>query len=219
MEQPTQSERGAGLSLPASAEAQGPPPGLQPEHESDLGSAVDKVPAGAPQSVVGDCHSKFSDDAHSYIRECIRNADQKAAFFFAALTTILAFLNAQSVPTRWLKDVRLWSFVDALGFISMVGLAAGAAILLAVVFPRLKGSLRGLLFFNAVAEYDNSSEYANDVLGRVGDDLVRTKLQHCYELSRICSAKYRTLRIGFWVGSTGAAAALLFLLLAKSGSA
>src|SRR5260221_7508073 len=219
MEQPPQSERGAGSSLPSPTEIQGPLAGLRPEHGSELASAVDKAPAGVPRPVVADCHSKFSDDTHSYIRECIRNADQKAAFFFAALTTILAFLNAQNVPTRWLKDVRLWSFVDALGFVSTLGLAAGAVTLLAVVFPRLKGSRRGLLFFTAIPEYDTSSGYANDVLGGTGDDLVRARLHHCYELSKVCSSKYRTLRIGFWVGSVGAAAALLFLLLAKSGSA
>jgi hypothetical protein len=74
------------------------------------------------------------------------------------------------------------------------------------------------VFFNAIAEYDNPTWYAEDVLSRSGDHLVRTKLQHCYDLSKVCSAKYRLLRIGFWVGSTGAATSLLFLLLAKSTS-
>lgn len=132
------------------------------------------------------------------------------------MTAILAFLNTQNVPSRWLKDVRQWSFVDALGFVSMLGLAVGAGILLAVVFPRLKGSRRGILFFNAIAEYGNSAEYVEDVLVHSGDYLVRTKLQHCYDLSKVCRAKYRMLRIGFWVGSIGAATTLLFLVLAKS---
>ncbi len=219
MEQESQSERGAGWSLPTPADLQRPlaattgaPEGGEPA------LAFEKLGTAAPQAAaVTDYHAKFSEEAHNYVREYIRNADQKAAFFFAALTAILAFLNSQNVPSRWLKNVQQWSFVDALGFVSMLGLAVGAAILLAVVFPRLKGSRRGLLFFNAIAEYHNSAEYADDVLAHAGADLIRTKLQHCYDLSKICSAKYRTLRIGFWVGSIGAATALLFLLLAHSG--
>ena len=160
----------------------------------------------------------FSEEVHNYIREHIRNADAKATFFFAALTAILAFLNTQNVPARWLKDVRTWSFVDALGFVSMFGIAAGAVILLGVVFPRLKGSARGILFFKAIAAHDNPSDYAEEVLARSEHDLVRSKLQHCYELSKVCSAKYRLLRIGFWVGSVGVAATILYLLLAKSTS-
>jgi hypothetical protein len=73
--------------------------------------------------------------------------------------------------------------------VSMIGLAVGAGILLSVIFPRLKGSRRGILFFNAIAEYDSS------------------KLQHCYDLSKVCSAKYRI-----------AATALLFLLLLSKSS-
>jgi uncharacterized integral membrane protein len=183
---------------------------------ADTVSTANTVTVAPPEPWPESSQERFSDDAHEYVREQIRNADQKATFFFVALTAILAFLNTQNVPTRWLKYPGLWSRVDALGFVSMLALAAGAVILLAVVFPRLRGSRPGLLFFKAISEYDNSTEYANDVLARSRDDLVRTRLQHCYELSKICSAKYRVMRIGFWVGSVGSAAALLFLLFATS---
>jgi hypothetical protein len=184
---------------------------------ADAPLTLEKSPTGSPPTtVVAADHAKFSHEVHSYVREHIRNADQKATFFFAAYTAILAFLNSQNVPTRWLKDLRQWSFVDALGFVSMLGLAVGAGILLAVVFPRLKGSRQGIIFFRAIAEHEDSSKYAEGVLGCSADWLVRAKLEHCYDLSNICNAKYRMLRIGFWVGSTGTATALLFLLLAKS---
>jgi hypothetical protein len=215
-----QSQQGAGWSLPTPAELQRPlaSPLLGAE-SNDANLAGEKLPAGAPgQNIITGYHAKFSEELHNYVRDQIRNADQKATFFFAALTAMLAFLNTQGVPTRWIKDVRHWTFVDALGFVSTVALAAGAVILLGVVFPRLKGSRRGLLFFNAVAEYDSSAQYAEDVLGRSEEELVRTKLQHCYDLSKVCGAKYRMLSIGFWIGSVGAAAALLFMLLAKSGA-
>lgn len=214
MEPTPQSEHERDQQLPTSPELQQPlvsqlaPPAT---HAME----ADKQPVAQRRGPLSETHAEFANDTHEYIRDFIRNADQKAAFFFAALTAILAFLNAQNVPARWLKDVRQWSFVDALGFVSMLGLAAGAAVLLSVVFPRLKGSRRGLLYFNAIAEYDSSSEYADDVIGRSPDGLVRTKLQHCYDLSQVCHAKYRTLRVGFWIGSVGTATALLFLVLSK----
>lgn len=219
MEKPPQSELGATWSIPTPAEMQRPLTAPSEDREADAASAADKAPVAKPRQAITDYYAKFAEEGHSYVREHIRNADQKATFFFAAFTAILAFLNAQNVTTRWLKDVRLWSLVDSLGFVSMLGLAAGACTLLAVVFPRLKGSRRGLLFFNAIAEYDNSTEYVKEVLARSGDDLISAKLQHLYELSRVCTAKYRTLRIGFWAGSIGAAAGLLFLFLAKNGPA
>jgi hypothetical protein len=212
----SQSVRGSGWPLPTPAEPQKPLAAPSSAVGADTASTASKVTSGPGEVVPDASHARFSDDAHDYLREQIRNADQKATFFFAALTAILAFLNAQNVPSRWLKNPRLWSLVDSLGFLSMFGLAAGAVVLLAVVFPRLKGSRRGLLFFNAISEYDSSSEYANDVLVRSCDHLVRTKLQHCYDLAKVCGAKYRMLRIGFWLGSVGTAAALLFLLFSKA---
>ncbi len=215
MDQRQQSERKTATALPAPVGV--PLVSEDASHATWPISAADKAPA-AGQQPTSASHGRFSDEVHTYLREYIRNADQKATFFFATLTALLAFLNAQNVSARWLKDIRLWSFVDALGFLSMFGLAAGAATLLAVIFPRLKGSRRGIFFFDAIAECDGPGEYANDVLSHSGDHLVRTKLQHCYELSKICSTKYRVLRVGFWIGCVGAGSALLFLVLAKSVS-
>lgn len=215
MKQQSQSERDTLASLPS-------PPGMHaPLAEPVLGrptlpaSSEDKMSASG-ESPISAAHVKFADEAHSYVREYIRNADHKATFFFATLTAILAFLNAQNVSTRWLKDIRLWSFIDALGFISMLGLSLGAVILLGVVFPRLKGSRRGILFFDAISGFDSAGEYAVNVAAHPADELVRGKLQHCYELSKICSAKYRMLRVGFWVGCVGVGSALLYLVLARS---
>ena len=95
----------------------------------------------------------------------------------------------------------------------MVGLAASACVFLAVVFPRLKGSRRGILFFNAIAEHKLSNEYTDDVFHRTLVELSRIKLNHAYDLSKVCRSKYKILRLGFWLGSTGTVAALLFLFL------
>jgi hypothetical protein len=54
---------------------------------------ADKTSAEEGTQTISERHAKFSQDTHDYLREYIRNADQKATFFFAALTALLAFLN------------------------------------------------------------------------------------------------------------------------------
>lgn len=210
-----QSELGTGAPLPVPTETPGPLTTLRTEQPTDSTATSDKQSTLTTQPIAAS-HVRFSDEAHSYLREYIRNADQKATFFFAILTAILAYLNAQNAPSRWLKNPQLWSLIDFLAFLSMFGLAVGAGVLLSVVFPRLKGSRRGLFFFSAIAEYDTSREYASDILACSEHDLVRTKLNHCYDLAKICTAKYRALCAGFWIGCIGVMAALIFLLFSKS---
>lgn len=158
-------------------------------------------------------HAKFADAVHQYVREYIRNADQKAAFFFAATTALLAFLHSRNAASRWLRAPGTWNLTDLIAFLAMVGLAGAAGVLLSVVFPRLKGSRRGILFFNAIAEYDSASEYAEDVLRQPAADFARIQLQHAFELSRICRRKYRALTLGLYIGCAGAGATLVYLLL------
>lgn len=164
-----------------------------------------------------DMQTKFAEETHQYIREYIRNADQKAGFFFAAMTAVLAFLHSHASTSKWLKSPIEWTFIDALAFSAMAGLAAGACMLLAVIFPRLKGSKRGILFFNAIVEHESSAEYADEVFRLTASDLVRVKLQHAYDLAKVCRAKYRILMIGFWIGGVGTVSALLYLVMARVG--
>jgi hypothetical protein len=124
-------------------------------------SDPEKQAGSSEQAVPSEYHAKFSEELHNYLREYIRNADQKATFFFAGATALLAFLHSQKGTSRWLKDVRTWTVVDGLAFLAMISLALSACALLSVVFPRLKGSRRGLIFFSAIAEYESSREYAD----------------------------------------------------------
>src|SRR5258708_4208150 len=215
--EPSQSERGSTqLSITSPPHLDRPlVTRVEPESKPSQAGVEDKVPS-EPTAAPPTDHAKFAEEVHNYVREYIRNADQKATSFFAAATAMLAFLNTQNVASHWLKDVRQWTFTDFLGFLSMFGLGIAAGTFLAVVFPRLKGSRRGILFFNAIAEHDNSSEYADEVIRRSGEQLLRAKLQHAYDLSKICTRKYRTLCAGFWIGSVGIGAAVLYLLLSRA---
>lgn len=155
-----------------------------------------------------------SADVHSYMRGFISGADQKAAFFFAGATALLAFLHSKNVAVRWVKSPTSWSISDALACIATVGLAASAVIMLLAVFPRLGGDQRGILFFRAISKYPSGAEYADDVLRRSDLDLVRTRLHHTYDLAKVCATKYRLLQAAFWVASVGLIATLVFFAVA-----
>lgn len=208
-EKPTQVNEGTATpALAAPASLQSPlakPTSAGVPGDVDLKQVTPSVPTAD--------HAKFADEVHQYVREYIRNADQKAAFFFASATALLAFLHSRETAARWLRAPAGWSLGDTLAFVAMVGLALAAAVLLAVVFPRLRGSKRGIIYFGGIAEYDTSAEYADDVSRRALPDFVRAKLQHGHELANVCRRKYRTLVAGLWIGSVGAGAALLYLLI------
>ena len=157
---------------------------------------------------------KFAEETHQYVREYIRQADQKAAFFFAGATALIAFLYKANLVQTWVKLPAQWVFVDMLSFIATVGLAVSALACLLTVFPRLNGSKRGHIFFGAVAEFESGKDYATDVLEREIGELIEAKLCHVHDLSIVCRRKYSVLKIGQWLGAIGVAAMVALLLLA-----
>ncbi len=157
---------------------------------------------------------KFAEETHQYVREYIRQADQKAAFFFAGATALIAFLYKATLIQRWIKLPTQWEFVDMLSFAATIGLSVSALSCLATVFPRLKGSKRGHVFFGAVAEFESRKEYATDVLRQGVVALIEAKLCHVHDLALVCGRKYAVLKIGQWSGAIGVGAMVVLLLLA-----
>ena len=129
---------------------------------------------------------KFVDEIHQYIRQQIINADQKAVFFFGATTALLGFMHKLGASERWLKSIQEWSLLDTVTFVGMVSFATAAITALLVVVPRLPGSKRGLVYFNAVAEHESAAEYAELLLGQAGKALITEKAKHCHTLARVC---------------------------------
>jgi len=179
-----------------------------------LSSDVNEIRSQPNEKNDSTCFLKAAEEEHQYLREYIRNADQKAVFFFTVFSGLLAFLYSHQVSSRWLKSLSSWNMLDFVAFLSMTGLALSAALFLWVVIPRLKGSTRGLIFFRAIATYENSDEYVADMLRSSPVDLIRAKLKHCYELAKVCNAKYNKLLWGLYVGVIGVVSTLLYLLLA-----
>lgn len=157
---------------------------------------------------------KFAEETHQYVREYIRQADQKAGFFFAGATALIAFLYKATLIQRWIKLPTQWDFVDMLSFAATIGLSVSALSCLATVLPRLKGSKRGHVFFGAVAEFESRKEYATDVLRQGVVALIEAKLCHVHDLAMVCGRKYAVLKIGQWSGAIGVIATVVLLLLA-----
>jgi len=101
-----------------------------------------------------------------------------------------------------------------LSFLATIGLFVSALSCLATVFPRLKGSKRGHVFFGAVAEFESRKEYATDVLRQDVVALIDSKLCHVHDLALVCGRKYAVLKIGQWSGAVGVVAMVVLLLLA-----
>lgn len=172
-------------------------------------------PTGTTSVSAGHKHyvATFVDDVHKYIREQIRHADTKAVFFFGASTAILAFLHNFGASTRWLKPISTWNVVDTVTFVGMLALAIGALAAAWTVIPRLPGSRRGLLYFNAIAEHDSSAEYADEVQHATEQSLLNEKAKHCYILAGVCREKYTCLRTSLWLSIVGLAGAFTFLVM------
>ena len=155
----------------------------------------------------------FAEGVHGYINECIKMADQNAAFLFAAVGTTLAFLNARGVTKLWLKNPTTWSLTEGLAFLAVVGFLASATALAVVLLPRKKGSRTGLVSWGAISKCRSAEEYARLVRGTESSGLTEAVLEHCFELSHICIQKYRAMGWALWCGGAGFVGTLVYLAL------
>lgn len=191
-----------------------------PEESAAPSTAQDQPAPLAPGTAsTSDFRASFTEETHQYIREYIRLADQKATFFFAGATALLAFLYRNDVSGRWMKPIMEWNVLDVAAFLAMTSLAGAAIVALTVVIPRLAGSKRGFLFWNAIAEYESGRQYSDELNMLSQATLVQTKAEHCYELARICRAKYRVLRLALVLGAVGLLASLVVFLFTVSARA
>jgi hypothetical protein len=164
---------------PPVATSESPSTELQPEPQAEQSRAALQA------------RTSFVSSVHSYIRENIQFADQKAIFFFTGSTALLAFLYKSGTAKAWMKPILQWNVIDLSAFLAMVGLSLGAVVALLVVMPRLPGSRRGFIFWEAVAEYESARHYADDLSKVTPATLAQSVAEHCQELSKVCRRKYQ----------------------------
>ncbi len=190
--------------------------GLPPSSQSDVSLSQPhtplkveqpmRLPDTAPVSVISKENAvtiDFSKFVHEYIREYISLADQKAAFFFAASTALLAFLHNERISDHWLKPFQTWNWLDVIAMSAMLALAFAALLSLAVIIPRTGGPKTGFIFWEAIADRKNAQQYAEEVSGLSNDKIVESKAEHCFVIAAICRRKYKLLRRALWAGVLG----------------
>jgi hypothetical protein len=153
----------------------------------------------SPERVAGadETHAQFAESVHSYIREYIRVADQKAAFVFTISAAVLGFVFKDAKPQRWLFLGR-WPAGNLVVLASIILLSLSCILSIGVVIPRLRGPRSGFVFWNAIAERPSGDQYATEILKLSSLELIRVKLEHCRDL-----AMYAERNIGCWCGPHG----------------
>jgi hypothetical protein len=167
-------------------------------------------PTQAP--ILDEHHAEFAEFEESYIRSYIALADTKAAWTFTISSGLLAFLFSQETTKAVLLNPT-WSRENALLLLAAILLILSAFYSFRVVAPRLSSpSGEGVVFFGSVAAEPNADAYVSAVAAKDKRALTEARLKHCFDVSRVCSAKYANLRKAVWLGLPGLVLGVVVLL-------
>ena len=153
----------------------------------------------------------FASAQEGYITNYIQLADGKALGAFAWASATAAFLFNQSAFLDVLRTPALtadWVFA-ALSSLALIA-SAGASTM--VVAPRLWSSGRGLIFWAAISEHVTEDSYIQSIEASSREALARARLRNTFHLAKICTRKYRLLRIAIWAAALGFAFSALWFL-------
>ena len=140
-------------------------------------------------------HWLFASETHKYVRDFINNADTKAYQYIAFASGLLTYMHAYyKIASFVAKPLKEWCSLETLCLLGLISCLISA---ISVVFPSLKGSKKGIIFFNSVAEYESYNEYIGDVLKKGDQEITGEYLRHIHELSKICTAKFKKLKFSF----------------------
>ena len=153
-------------------------------------------------------HEKFADFLHGAIMQNINLADRKAGIIFTLVSAATLFLF-QRAPAMIAGLQAGTDLRGALWWVIVVLLIAAAVCAFFVIFPRIRRRGPGAVFWGDIAAYSDEAAFVADVTGMSGREVARAKLTQCYDLSAICRAKYRMLRLSMALTAAGL---VLFLL-------
>lgn len=159
-----------------------------------------------------DEHRDFAAFHQGYVWNAITLADTKASWAFAICAGMIAYLVGKE-ETRGLLLRAPWIPLSGLATVTLLLLITGATFAFLVIVPRLSASPDGLVYFGAVARHADGDAYVRAIAGSSSRDLVRARLVHAYDISRIGSRKYVLLRRSMWCAVAGLALAAVLTLL------
>lgn len=179
---------------------------------SEISSTHQPTPNVENPSGFADLHLEFADFHEAYVRHYITLADTKAAWVFTVASGAMAFIFGRTASRTELLDAQ-WSVATLLVCAATAFLCLSALFSFLVIRPRQTcTSADGIIFFGQVANHPSASAYTSAVAEHDGAALAAARLEHCFDISRVCSAKYASLRLAIWSGLLGVALTLLQLL-------
>ena len=203
-----------GSAIPTPEELKGKSLGAVTTQVGNLASSEGVIPSpdSASNKSALDDTNKYGALVHSYIREYISAADRKASFVFTIGAALLVYLYEKGIVVSWLKSPNTWALGEILAFIAISGLSLSCMLAVAVVFPKLKGSRRGFIFWESIAEFESASSFSDAAQQLSGTSLANELLKHVYEIAHVCKEKYRILNWSLRIGAIGAISTILYLM-------
>jgi hypothetical protein len=165
---------------------------------------------GATDDLASTDDDGFGRHVHTYMREQISLADQKTAFVLAIDASLMGVLAARGVGAA-LLPLSESSLISWVGMLAIACLACSALLAMLIVFPRLKGSKDGIVFWLSVAEFGSGLEYQQRIRSLRNTVLTDELLVHVYELSVVCKRKYRLLSWSMVLGVAGSVLSVWYL--------
>lgn len=151
---------------------------------------------------------RFADFHEQFISKHVVMADTKAGVTFAVASGVLAHFATLNGFVDILRSPGATAeFLLALATASL--LFASAAMAFWVIAPRRRGGGRGLVYWRSVAALPAAEDFVNAVRSAPDAQIVFDRLEHCYNISRVCEAKYDWLRRAMMTGAAGIFAAVL----------
>lgn len=157
-------------------------------------------------------HLAFAEFQEDYVRNYIALADTKAAWAFTISSGVLAYLLSED-DIRSVLLTPAWEAHFVLAISTSVLLALSAIFAFRVIAPRLSSPSReGIVFFGAVAAYPTATAYLSAVGSKSASEITEIRLKHCYDVSKVCSGKYASLKKAIWLGLPALGGALTVIL-------
>lgn len=134
--------------------------------------------------------------ADNFLEEGIKLADQKAGFFFAITTGLLALLYGKEVHYDLLTvSITNWTILSYVILLSTTLLLISTILSFFVIKPRRSSLKRDkLLYWEFAVQFKSAEEYARRMMLLNPDETIRELLQHNFDRLVICNRKYRILR-------------------------